>query len=69
MSTGHFDRAKNILTFEGTQDDVERNLRDQKFRTVYRFGEVDSFVLEVWRTGPDGKLAKGTVVTATREGA
>ncbi len=68
MSTGHYDRAKNILTFEGTQDNVERNLRDQKFRTTYRFGDDDSFVMEIWRPGPDGKLARRTVVTATREG-
>ncbi len=69
MSTGHYDRAKDILTFEGTQDDVERNLRDRKFRTIYRFGDDESFVMEVWRPGSNGKLAKGTVVTATREGA
>ncbi len=69
ISTGHFDRKKNILIFDGTQDDVERDLKDQKFRTIYRFGEVDSFVMEVWRPGPNGELAKRTVVTATREDA
>ncbi len=69
LSTGHYDREKDILTFEGTQDDVERNLRAQKFRHIYRFGDDERFVMEVWRPGSNGKMAKGTVVTATREGA
>jgi len=66
MSTGHYDREKDILTFDGTQDNVELNIRDQKFRTIFRFGDDDSFVMEVWRPGPNGRLAKRTVVTATR---
>ena len=61
--------AAGCLCVQAIQDDVERNLRDRKFRTIYRFGDDESFVMEVWRPGSNGKLAKGTVVTATREGA
>lgn len=69
LATGAYDARSRTLTFNGVQDDVENNRRDQPFRFVYRFVDNDHFRIEVWRPGPDGKLAMGTSVNATRLGA
>lgn len=69
LASGKYDARKRTLTFEGVQDDVEKNLRDQPFTVSYRFVDHDRFDVEVWRPGPDGKMVKGTTVNATRIGA
>ena len=68
LSTGEYDARKKTLTFNGVQDDVEKNLRDQPFRFVYRFIDNDHFRIEIWRPGPDGTMVMGTSVNATRLG-
>jgi len=47
---------------------VEKNLRDQPFRFVYRFIDNDHFRIEIWRPGPGGRMVMGTSVNAIRLG-
>ena len=68
LTTGEYDGRSKTLTFNGVQDDVENNLRDQPFRFVYSFVDNDHFQIQIWRPGPGGKMVMGTSVTATREG-
>ncbi len=68
LATGEYDALTKTLTFNGVQDDVENNLRDQPFRFVYSFVDNDHFQIQIWRPGPGGKMVMGTSVTATREG-
>ena len=69
LSTGAYDARTKTLTFKGVQDNVEKNLRDEPFRFVYRFIDDDHFRIEIWRPDPAGKMVKGTTVNATRKGA
>ncbi len=69
LSTGEYDARTKTLTFKGVQDNVEKNLRDEPFRFVYRFIDDDHFRIEVWRPDAAGKMVKGTTVNATRKGA
>ena len=69
LSTGEYDARTKTLTFKGVQDNVEKNLRDEPFRFVYRFIDDDHFRIEIWRPDPAGKMVKGTTVNATRKGA
>ncbi len=68
LSTGAYDARTRTLTFDGVQDNVEKNIRDEPFRFVYRFIDEDHFRIEVWRPNEAGKLVKGTTVNATRKG-
>jgi len=69
LSTGEYDARTKTLTFKGVQDNVEKNLRDEPFRFVYRFIDNDHFRVEVWRPNAAGKMVKGTTVNAIRKGA
>jgi len=52
LSSGHYDRRQDALIMEGTQDDVDRKVRDEPFRFIYRFGGDDRMVIEVFNPGP-----------------
>jgi len=69
LSTGEYDARTDTLTFNGVQDNVEKNIRDEPFRFVYRFIDEDHFRVEIWRPDASGKMVKGTTVNATRKGA
>ncbi len=69
LSTGEYDARTKTLTFNGVQDNVEKNIRDEPFRFVYRFIDEDHFRVEIWRPDASGKMVKGTTVNATRKGA
>ena len=68
MATGAYDARTRTLTFKGVQDNVDKNIRDEPFRFVYRFVDDDHFRIEVWRPNPSGKMVKGTTVNASRKG-
>ena len=69
LSTGVYDARAKTLTFKGVQDNVEKDIRDEPFKFVYRFIDENHFRIEVWRPNDAGKLVKGTTVNATRKGA
>ena len=69
LSTGAYDARTKTLTFKGVQDNVEKNIRDEPFRFVYRFIDNDHFRVEIWRPNAAGKMVQGTTVNATRKGA
>jgi len=68
MSTGEYNARTKTLTFKGVQDNVEKDIRDEPFKFVYRFIDENHFRIEVWRPNDAGKLVKGTTVSATRKG-
>ena len=68
LATGKYVARSRTLTFNGVQDDVEKNLRDVPFRFVYRFVDNDNFQIEIWRPDPGGKMVMRTSVNATRQG-
>ncbi len=69
LATGEYDARTRTLTFKGVQDNVEKNIRDEPFRFVYRFIDDNHFRIEIWRPDAAGKMVKGTTVNATRKGA
>ena len=66
LASGHYDRRQDALILEGTQDDVDRKVRDEPFRFIYRFGGDDRLVMEVFIPGPQGKMFRRLKVEATR---
>jgi hypothetical protein len=66
LSRGKYDEKTKTLTFEGTQDNLERGVRDEKFRIVYQFAGPSEMSIEIHRPGPDGKLAKAVEVKGTK---
>ena len=66
LSSGHYDRRQDALIMEGTQDDVDRKVRDEPFRFIYRFGGDDRMAIEVFIPGPQGKMFRRLKVEATR---
>ena len=68
LATGKYVARSRTLTFNGVQDDVEKNLRDVPFRFVYRFVDDDHFQIEIWRPDSGGKMVMRTSVNATRPG-
>ncbi len=67
LATGQYSADKGELVFEGVQDDAERNLRDRKFRIVYRFVDADRMEIEVYRPrGDGGALQRTALVIGTR---
>jgi len=65
-ASGHYDRSQDALILEGTQDDVDRKVRDEPFRFIYRFGGDDRLVIEVFIPGPQGQMFRRLKVEATR---
>lgn len=68
LARGKYVARSKTLTFNGVQDDVEKNLRDVPFRFVYRFVDDDHFQIEIWRPDSGGKMVMRTSVNATRPG-
>ena len=48
MASGHYDRHQDALILQGTQDDVEREARDEPFKFIYRFGDDERMAIEVF---------------------
>ncbi len=66
LATGHYDQRKGELVLEGVQDDVDQNVRDQKFKIVYRFVEDDKLVMEIFREQADGTMHRRVEVAGKR---
>jgi len=66
LASGHYDRHQDALILQGTQDDVERKVRDEPFKFVYRFGDDDRLVIEAFIPGPEGTMFRRIRVEATR---
>ena len=64
--TGHYDARQKALILEGVQDDVERGVRDEKFRFIYRFLDADNMTIELWRPDQGGKMFQAAKIAATR---
>jgi hypothetical protein len=66
LATGRYDKRQNALILEGTQDNLEKKVKDEPFRFIYRFGDEKSMTIEVHVPGPDGKMFRRVEVKATR---
>ncbi len=63
---GYYDARQEALILEGVQDDVERGVRDEKFRFIYRFEDADNMTIELWRPDQGGKMFQAAKIAATR---
>lgn len=66
LSRGEYDEENDRLVMRGTVDDVMRDKRDAKFRTVTTMPEDDRAVYEMYVHGPDGKEFKTLEVVSER---
>ena len=66
LSKGRFDKATKTLVLEGTEDDVERDRRDVKFKLVYRVVGPEELAIEYRRETSPGRMFKAAEVKATR---
>lgn len=70
-ATGNFDSTGRTLTLEGLMDEPAMNQKDKKVKWVYRMGDANGFVFEMY--DPDleahGGNAKVGEITYTRKNA
>ena len=66
LSRGTYDKRTQTLTMEGLHDDLERGLKNRKFKNVWRFEGDDNYVQQIYRQDGDGKMHRRAEVRATR---
>jgi hypothetical protein len=55
-----------VFTFEGTYDDYMTGQKDKKSKSIIRFVDKDTHVLEMFDTTPDGQEYRSMELTYTR---
>ena len=66
ISTGDYDKENNLITWEGTSDNVVDDLKDQRFRLITRFVSPDEMVFEMYRENAEKELIKRVEATFIR---
>ena len=66
MSTGSFDKTGKVMRFSATMDDPITEKKTQVKETLTLL-DADTHRLEMWMTGPDGKMFKTLEGTYTRK--
>lgn len=66
VARGQYREADKSIVLDGTEDDVDRNLRDQPFRISYRFASDGEVVIKLERPDKSGTLYRRAEVRATR---
>ncbi len=66
VARGQYREADKSIVLDGTEDDVDRNLRDQPFRFTYRFASDGEVVMKLERPDKSGTLFRRAEVRATR---
>lgn len=66
VARGQYRENDKSIVLDGTEDDVQRNLRDQPFRISYRFAGDNEVIIKLERPDATGKLFRRAEVRAMR---